>query len=69
MQTKKGSLFEQLLNVGSGFIISLMFWAYVIVPVWHIDVSINDNLAITGLFTIISIIRGYIWRRIFNRIT
>ena len=27
-----------------------------------------DNLGITGLFTVVSVIRSYVWRRIFNRI-
>lgn len=65
MQTRKSSLIEQLLNVGSGFIISLLVWTYIVVPVWNIDVSMGDNLAITALFTIVSIARGYAWRRLF----
>lgn len=66
-QSKLESLIEQTLNVGSGFIISWMFWVTVITPVYDIQVSTSENLQITGLFTCISVLRGYIWRRVFNR--
>jgi len=66
MQSRLESLIEQLLNIGSGFIVSLLLWSYVVVPVWGLRVSTHDNLAITALFTVASIIRGYCWRRWFN---
>ncbi len=66
MQSRLSSFIEQLLNVGSGFIVSLLFWIYVVVPVWNLDVNMNENLAITACFTVLSIIRGYLWRRGFN---
>lgn len=68
MQSRKQSLIEQLLNVGSGFLVSLLLWSYVIVPVWSIEVSTQDNLAITLTFTVVSVARGYMWRRLFNKI-
>jgi uncharacterized membrane protein len=66
-QTKLQSLFEQFLNIGSGFVISLVVWIFVITPIWNINVSMADNLGITLVFTFMSIVRGYIWRRLFNR--
>ena len=66
MQTKVGSLIESCLNVGSGFILALLLWKLVIVPWWEFDVSMNDNIAITGIFTVVSVLRGYVWRRVFN---
>lgn len=68
MQSRLESTVEALLNIGSGFIISLLLWTFVIVPVWDLPVKMHDNLAITSLFTVVSIVRSYIWRRIFNRI-
>lgn len=65
-QSKTKSLVEQLLNIGSGFIVSLIVWIYVIAPIWSIDVTMSDNLNITLIFTVISVIRGYLWRRLFN---
>lgn len=69
MQSKLSSIIEQLLNVGSGFIISLLVWIYIIIPIWNFDVNFSDNILITVTFTGISIIRGYVWRRLFNKIT
>lgn len=69
MQSKTASLIEQILNVGSGFIISLIVWVYVIVPIWNFDVTMTENLTITFMFTIVSVIRGYAWRRLFNYYT
>ena len=51
MQSRTGSFIEQLLNIGSGFFLSLLIWTVVIVPVWNLDVSFGDNLTITGVFT------------------
>jgi hypothetical protein len=67
MQSRVGSFVEQLLNIGSGFFISLLLWSFIIVPVWGMDVDMSDNLAITGTFTLVSVVRGYLWRRFFNR--
>lgn len=37
-------------------------------PVWGIRTSVAENLQITALFTVVSIARGYLWRRVFNAI-
>jgi membrane protein implicated in regulation of membrane protease activity len=66
-QSKLESAVEQFLNVGSGFIISWVFWVTVITPVYDIQVTTSQNLQITAAFTVISVIRGYVWRRVFNR--
>lgn len=68
-QSKLSSLTESLLNVGSGFVVSLLLWSFVIVPLYKIEVTMTQNLEITCLFTVISVIRGYVWRRVFNRFT
>lgn len=60
------SFLESSLNVGSGFILALLVWKFIIVPVWDFEVSATDNLTITGVFTVVSILRGYVWRRVFN---
>jgi len=67
MQSHKMSLIEQVCNVGSGFIVALVVWSWFIVPVFDMQVSMTDNLTITSIFTIVSIIRGYLWRRLFNK--
>ena len=66
MQTKTHSFIESMLNISSGFIISLVIWIHVIMPLWEIEMAMTDNLGITSIFTISAIIRSYVWRRIFN---
>lgn len=67
-QSRVASLIEQLFNIGSGFLISLCVWEFIVKPVWELNTSFTENLAITALFTVVSIARSYAWRRIFNRL-
>ena len=67
MQSRLSSLIEQFANIGSGFVISSLLWHFVVQPIWHIETSFAENLQITSLFTVVSIARGYAWRRTFNR--
>jgi len=62
-QTKLGSLRESCLNVGSGLIISFLLMTFVICPLYGMDLKATENLTITVIFTITSIIRTYLWRR------
>ena len=68
-QTKRYSLLEQLCNVGSGFIIAVILWAFVVTPYLGIAYDITQNLIVTTMYTVVSIIRGYLWRRAGNHIT
>ena len=65
MQTKKMSLIETVLSVLIGYIVALLS-QIVTFPLFDIEVSLTDNLLIGLLFTVISIIRGYYVRRLFN---
>lgn len=65
MQSKRWSLIETLVNVGAGFLISLVAQV-VIFQFYGIQLSAGDNIEITAWFTVISIIRGYAIRRVFN---
>lgn len=67
-QTQAQSLIESVLNIGSGFFISLAVWSWVVVPLFDLSVSHVENLQITCIFTVVSVARSYVWRRIFNRI-
>lgn len=66
MQTKIESLIESFSNVAIGFIVAFIS-QIVIFPFYDIEISLNDNLAIGAWFTFISIIRGYVVRRLFNK--
>lgn len=63
-QTKLESFIETLLNIASGFVVSMVVW-YIIAPLYNIPVTISSNLQITGIFTVTSIVRSYYWRRFF----
>lgn len=64
-QTRLVSLIESLVNVTSGFIISLVLWQFVLAPYFGYEVTLKTNLQLTSAFTIISVARGYLWRRFF----
>lgn len=66
-QSKKGSLIEQFISTGSKFFFSLAIWVYIIVPIYEPDVTMFDNVVITSIFSVSSIIIGYIWRRVFDK--
>lgn len=65
-QSRIASAIEAVCNVASGFILAMILWRLVVAPYLGIPVSLNQNIKVTGLFTVVSIVRGYLWRRIFN---
>lgn len=65
MQTRASSFVESCLNVGSGFVLSFVIWQN-LGPAMGYDVSLTDNFQITSIFTLASVLRGYVWRRYFN---
>lgn len=65
-QTKKQSLIEAITNTVVGFIISLISIS-IILPIMGFESTTGQNLTLTVYFTVISICRGYILRRIFNK--
>lgn len=66
-QTRRKSFLEAYTNTASGFIVSLFVWHWV--AKWYgIPMPIDENLQITGIFTVVSIARSYLWRRLFNRL-
>ncbi len=66
MQTRKQSLVESLTNVAVGYIVAVLSQLAVF-PLFGITVSISDNLLIGLYFTVISLVRGYLIRRYFNK--
>ena len=65
MQSKKQSLIETLTNVGIGWFISFIA-NMLVLPLFGYNINLTDGLLISIIFTIISIVRGYVVRRIFN---
>ena len=66
MQTRKGSILEAILNTASGFIVAMLVWQLLVAPLFGYEVTFYDNFWLTSIFTFVSIVRTYIWRRIFN---
>lgn len=65
-QSRKHSLFESLVNVLIGYGIALAA-QLLIFPLFGIYISLQDNIVIGLLFTVVSIVRSYALRRLFNR--
>ena len=67
MQTKKQSMIEVITNTVVGLAFSFAIQV-IIYPILGMNVSINQNLLITLMFFIASILRGYILRRLFTKL-
>ena len=65
-QTKKNSFIESVTNTIVGLLTSFII-QIIIYPAMNIKVTIGQNVIITIVFFIASILRGYIIRRIFNK--
>ncbi len=59
------SFVEVNLNAGSGFLISIVV-NYHVLPLFGFDASWSQALGRTSIFVVISILRSYLWRRLFN---
>jgi len=68
IQSKRRSLLEAVINVMVGLFINWVSWFLIIIPIFKIYPSSSDIILISIIFTIISIARSYIIRRIFNKI-
>ena len=65
MQSKRESLIETLTNVGIGWFISFIA-NMLVLPLFGYNINLTDGVLISIIFTIISIVRGYVVRRWFN---
>jgi hypothetical protein len=66
-QSRRMSLVEAIANVGVGFCVALLT-QIIVFPLFGLVVSLGENLAIGGLFTLASIARSYALRRVFEAI-
>lgn len=67
MQKRWQSFLESCINVAIGYGVALLAQLLVF-PLFGIDIPMASNLAIGAIFTVISIVRSYAVRRVFNRI-
>jgi hypothetical protein len=68
MQSKRQSIIETAAQVGCGFVVSVFAGQMIIYPLFNIHPGWFGNMAITGAFTVTSIIKQYVVRRLCNRL-
>jgi len=65
-QTKLISFIEACTNTAVGFGVALTTWYLILLSgLFHIQTTHSENFTITFIFTLISVVRGYILRRTF----
>ena len=67
MQSKRNSALEAVTNVAIGYLVSVLA-NVLILPLFGYNVTIGDSLAIGLAFTVVSLARSYVLRRVFNRL-
>lgn len=66
-QSKKMSFLESCVNVLIGYSVAILS-QIIVFPIFGIEVSTRTHMLIGLYFTVISLVRSYIVRRIFNKI-
>ncbi len=66
MQSRRRSALEAVANVLVGYVIAVLTQIAVF-PLFGMHVPLSDNLLIGLLFTVVSLVRSYALRRVFNR--
>lgn len=67
-QTRLGSFIESWINIFVGFGIAFIANLLILPAFGLIGLTAKNNFAITCIFTVISFVRSFILRRLFNRI-
>lgn len=66
MQTRLQSMIEAFINVLIGYFVALAT-QMIEFPLYDMEVSLSQNIQIGLIFTVVSITRSYLLRRLFNR--
>lgn len=66
LQSKLESAVETSLNTASGFVLSWAIYVWVVIPYTQHMPVLEQAWWVTWLFTIVSLVRSYVWRRFFN---
>jgi hypothetical protein len=66
MQSRRQSLIEAITNVAVGYALAVLT-QIVVFPWFGLQVPFRDNLAIGAMFVMISLLRSYALRRLFER--
>jgi len=68
MQSKTHSLLESITNIAIGLAINVTAQSFIF-PLFDIHIAFHENLTIATLFTVISLCRSYVIRRVYNKRT
>jgi hypothetical protein len=66
-QSRRGSAVETVVGTAIGFLVSMAATA-VVFPWFGFHPAAQDNLEITAVFTVLSVARGYLVRRLFEKL-
>lgn len=64
-QSRSMSALEVGCNYAAGFLIAWVL-SYFVLPYWGFEQSASASLAVTIIYTVVSVGRSYVCRRIFN---
>lgn len=64
-QSKRMSMIESIVNVASGYLIAVVVYM-IVLPLYGLPVTVSQSLQVTLIFSIVSVIRLYLMRRVFN---
>jgi hypothetical protein len=64
-QSKRASLVESLVNIAIGYGAAIAAQV-VIFPLFGINIPAGEHMAIAALFTLVSLVRSYVLRRLFE---
>jgi len=64
-QSRIDSAMEAVTNTAIGFVISVVTWHFVALA-FGIPMPLAENMAIISIFTVVSIARQYVLRRLFD---
>jgi hypothetical protein len=67
-QSRRMSVVESVANVAVGFGIAIATQMLVF-PLFGIQISVGDDLLIGLIFTVVSLVRSYCLRRVFNHLS
>ena len=65
MQSKRESMIETITSVFVGWLIGVIL-NMTILPLFDYNITVVDSLWVSLIFTVISVVRGYVIRRAFN---
>ena len=65
MQSKKDSLIESLTSTTIGWVIGVIL-NLTVLALFDYNITVTDSLLVPLIFTVVSVVRGYLIRRFFN---